>query len=170
LRTHRRGYALIEVLVVLTVAAVMLTLCAGMVHLLLKLDRSGRAASEEAADLTRLAHDFRADIHAAEPATPPARAADRWTLSLDGGKTVEYQVRPRDVLRTLREGDKVRRHETYRRPPRASVSIEVGHDGPRSLASLVVDRPPDGQADSLYRDYRIEAELSRDRRINPRPQ
>ena len=166
--TPRRGYALIEVLVVLTVTAVMLTLCAGMVHLLLKLDRSGRTASEEAADLSRLAHDFRGDAHASTAAVPPVRAGERVALTLDVGKTVEYQVRPLDVLRTLREGDKVRRYETYRRPSRASLTIEVEADGPRPFAILIVDRPPDGRDDSLYHDYRIEAELGRDRRINPR--
>jgi hypothetical protein len=156
--------------VVLTVAAVMLTLCAGTIHLLLKLDRSGRTASEEATDLARLAHDFRADVHSAVPVAPPARAADRTTLSLDGGKTVEYQVRSRDVLRTEREGDKVRRYETYRRPSRAAVTIDIKTEGRRPFASLIVDRPADGRDDSLYRDYRIEAELGKDRRINPRPE
>ena len=167
---RRRGYALIEVLVVLTVAAVMLTLCAGTVHLLLKLDRSGRAASEEATDLARLAREFRADAHASAPLDPPAGGADRMTFTIEGGKTVEYQVRPRDVLRTLREGDKVRRFETYRRPARASVRFEVAGDGPRPLATVIVDRPLDGRDDSLYRDYRIEAELGKDRRTNPRPE
>ena len=33
---RRRGYALVEVLVVMTIVATMLTLCAGMIHLLLK--------------------------------------------------------------------------------------------------------------------------------------
>ena len=170
MRTPRSGYALVELLVVLTVASVMLTLCAGMIHLLLKLDRSGRTASETAADLARLARDFRADAHAAAPIVPPIRAADRLALSLDGGKTVEYQVRPLDILRTLREGDKVRRYETYRRPSRSSAAIEVRAEGHRPFASLVVDRPSDGRDDSLYRDYRIEAELGKDRRINPRPE
>lgn len=172
MRTPRRGYALIELLVVLTVASVMLTLCAGMVHLLLKLDRSGRSASETATDLARLARDFRADAHAAgpiaPPVAPPVGSADRLALTLDSGKTVEYQVRPLDVLRTLREGDKVRRYETYRRPSRSSVAIEVRAEGTKPFASLVVDRPADGRDNSLYRDYRIEAELGKDRRINPR--
>ena len=72
------------------------------------------------------------------------------------------------MLRTLREGDKVRRFETYRTPPRASVRIDVTADGSRPFAALILDRPADGRDDSLYRDYRIEAELGKDRRLTPR--
>ena len=165
---RRRGYALIEVILVVTITAVMLTLCAGMIHLLLRLDRSGRSTAEESADLARLARDFRADAHAATPVAPADRSAEKLTLAVAGGKSVEYLVRPRDVLRTLREGEKVRRFETYRRPPRASVRIFVTGEGPRPFATLVFDRPADGRDDSLYRDYRIEAELGKDSRLTPR--
>ena len=167
---RRHGFALIELLVVITVAGVLLTLCAGTIHLLLKLDRSGRTASEEAADLARLARDFRADAHASTKPEPTALAADRLTLSLDGGRMVEYLVRPLDILRTLREGDKVRHLESYRRPARTSVRPEIDRSGPRPFVVLVIDRPPDGRDDSSYHDHRIVAELGKDRRLNPRPE
>ena len=167
---RRAGYALIELLVVMSVTVVMLALAAGMIHLLLKLDRSGRTASEESADLARLARDFRADAHASSKPEPIVLAADRMTLAAEAGRTVEYQVRPSDVLRTVREGDKVRRFETYRRPSRTSVRLEVEKEGPRPFATLIVDRPSDGRDDSFYRDYRIVAELGKDHRLNPRPE
>ncbi len=165
--THRRrGYALIEMVLVISLTALLLSLCAGMIHLLLKLDRAGRSTASEAADLARLARDFRADAHASQ-ADPDGRSAEKLTLAGAGGRTVEYLVRPRDLLRTVREGDKVRAFETYRTPPRASVRIEVG-DGPRPFATVILDRPAEGPDNNLYRDYRIEAELARDRRLNPR--
>lgn len=168
--TRRRvGYALIELLVVMAVWTVMMALCAGLIHLLLKLDRSGRTASENAADLSRLARDFRADAHAARPGSVTL-APDRLTLALEPGRTVDYQVRPDDILRTLREGEKVRRFEVYRRPSRTAVRLEVEKEGPRPFASLVLDRPPDGREDSFYQDYRIEAELGKDHRLNSRPE
>ena len=167
---RRRGYALIEVLVVMTIVATMLTLCAGMIHLLLKLDHANRSASEVASDLTRLARDFREDAHASAPINGSDRAEDRITLTVADRKTIEYQVRPNDILRTVREGDKVGHYERYRKPARATVRIELTNDGPRTFASLVVDRPLDGRDDSLYRNYRIEAELGKDRRMTPRPE
>jgi prepilin-type N-terminal cleavage/methylation domain-containing protein len=168
--SRRRGYALIEVLVVITIVAVMLALCAGMIRLLLKLDHAGRSASDVAADLARLARDFRQDAHASAPLDPAAKVADRLTLTIAEKKTVEYQVRRSDILRTVREGEKVRHYEIYRKPARSTVRFDRINDGPRSFAVLVVDRPADGQDDSLYRDYRIEAELGKDRRLTPRPE
>jgi prepilin-type N-terminal cleavage/methylation domain-containing protein len=166
---RRRGYALVEVLVVMTIVATMLTLCAGMIHLLLKLDRANRSASEVASDLNRLARNFREDAHVSAPIDPSDKAADRIKLTVDDRKTIEYQVRPNDILRTVREGEKVRHRELYRKPARATVRIELANEGARTFASLVVDRQPDGRDDSLYRDYRIEAELGKDRRLTPRP-
>jgi prepilin-type N-terminal cleavage/methylation domain-containing protein len=168
MNSRRRGYALIEVLVVITIVSVMLALCAGMIHLLLKLDRVGRSASDVSADLSRLARDFRADAHAAAPEDPKGRSGDRLTLSIAGDRTVEYQFRPADILRTVREGTKVRHFETYRKPARSTVRIDVTRDGPRPLATLIVARALDGQDDSLYSDYRIDAELGKDRRLTPR--
>ena len=170
MKSRRRGYALIEVLVVISIVSVMLALCAGMIHLLMKLDRAGRTATEVSTDLARLAHDFRLDAHAAAPVAPPDRPMERLALSVAGGKTVEYLVRPGDILRTVREGDKVRHYDLYRRPPRASVRIDVTREGSLSFATLILDRPPDGRDDSLYHDYRIEAELGKDHRLTPRPE
>jgi prepilin-type N-terminal cleavage/methylation domain-containing protein len=170
MKTRRRaGYALIELLVVLTVTAIILTLSAGMIHLLLKLERSSRTASERANDLARLGRDFRADAHASAPVESIRFADHGVTLTLDGGRTVEYQVREGDILRTVREGDKVRRFETYRRPARASVRFStIDKDIPRPFLALIIDRPTDARDDSSYRDYRIEAELGKDHRLNPR--
>ena len=167
---RRPGYTLVELLVVITVTAVMLTLCAGMIHMLLKLDRSGRAASEQAADLARLARDFRSDAHATLKVVSNETVSDRMTVLLDGVKTVEYQTRPNDIVRTVREGEKVRRFETYRRPARTSVRFAADSAGPRPFIILMIDRPSDGRDDSFYRNYWIEAEIGKDHRLNPRPE
>ncbi len=166
---RRRGTTLIEMLALITVLSILLGLCGGMIHLLMKLDRSGRVASDEAADLARLARDFRSDVHASTPAGPTTPAPDRLDLTLDG-RTVEYQVRPGDVLRTLRDGDKIRRRETYRRPARASVRFALATDGTPPMASIVVDREGGGKDGSLYRDLRIDAVIGSDRRFSPRPE
>lgn len=163
-----RGYALIECLVLITVMGVILTLCAGTIHLLLKLDRAGRDASEEAVDLARLARDFRDDAHAAPRADPPGRSADRIVLSMEGPRAVEYAIRAGDVLRTVRDGEKVRKFETYRRPARASARIDLVRDGPRPIAALIFDRPPGDRESWPFRDYRIEAELGKHRSPTPR--
>ena len=170
IRKRRGAYSLVECLVLITVTVVLSALCAGTIHLLLKLDRAGRAASEEAVALARLARDFRDDAHQAAPGEPPAKSDDRITLDLGGSKTVEYAVRPGDVLRTLRQGGEVRRYETYRRPARASARFEVSSEGSRPIAAIVLDRPEDDRELSALRDFRIEAELGRLARRKARPE
>jgi hypothetical protein len=155
-------------IVVITIVTVMLGLCAGMIHLLLKLDRAGRTSSDLAADLARLARDFRADAHAASTVEPAGQPLSSIKLTLEAGKTVEYLVRPSDLLRTLREGDKVRHYDVYRRPPKSAVSIELTREGSTTFAGLVIDRPPNGVDDSLYSNLRIEAEIDKDRRLTRR--
>ncbi len=167
-RSRHRGFSLIELMVVVTVVTVLLGLCAGMIHLLLKLDHAGRYSSELAADLTRLAHDFRLDAHEATPLDPTSSPLDSLKLPLGGGRTVEYQVRPGDIVRTLREGGKVRHHDLYRRPARSTVHFEVAREGSRPFATLRIDRPPNGIDDSVYDDFRIVGELGKDQRRNGR--
>ena len=169
-RRHRRrrpGTTLIEILATLTILSLLLGLCGGMIHLLLKLDRSGRTTSDEAADLVRLARDFRADVHAAT--TPKSDKPDRLDLAVGVGRTIEYQARPADILRTVREGDKIRHRETYRRPARSSVRFTLTADGSPPLAAVVIDRPLNGTDGSLYHDLRIEAAVGSDSRYSARP-
>jgi hypothetical protein len=142
---------------------VMLALCAGMIHLLLKLDRAGRSAAEVSADLARLATDFRADVHAASSdSSDPTNA--RILLSMSNGKSVEYLFRPTDVLRTVRQGEKTRHFEVYRRPSLSTVQIDRFRESNRPFIALVIDRPADERSISSYHNFRIEAELGKDRR------
>ncbi len=166
-RRRRRGVMLIECLVLISVLAVVLGVAGLTVRLLLKLDRAGRAAADQAADILRLGDDFRADAHAAAPA--PGVVEGRLTLTLGEGKTVEYASEPARFVRTVREGGKVRRVEAYRRPGRSTLRFEIDPPGPRPFATLIVDRDPSTAPDPLYRDCRVEAELGKDRRHAPRP-
>jgi len=166
---RRPGYALIELLVVMTVVGVMLGLCAGTIHLLMKLDRVGRSASDEAADMARLGRDFRADAHASTATEPAGISPDGLTLALAEGRTVEYQARPGDFLRTVREGEKVRHREQYRRPARSAVRFEVSRDGPAPIVSILIVREPGGRDGSPGRDVRIDSALGLDRRFTRGP-
>ena len=51
------------------------------------------------------------------------------------GRSVEYAVRggrDRDVVRTVRRGDKAEHREVYRRPAGTFARFESGKDGPRA--------------------------------------
>ena len=171
---RRRGYALIELLAVLTISAVMLTLAAGLLHLLMKLDRNGRDALDESADLARLSRAFRADAHASTTFEPTEQTENLCKLQLENGRSVEYQVRTGDLLRTIRDGEKVRGFETFRRPPRTAVKFRLDGapprpPGQRPFLILTIDRPPDGRDNASRHDWSIQAELGKDQRLYPRP-
>ena len=163
-RNRTCGYSLIELLVVITVLASLLGLCVGTLHLLMKLDRAGRDASDEAADLFRLARDFRADVHAATDAEPPSPSAERFSLALGEGRTVDYAIRPGAITRLVRLGDRVVGRESYRRPAKAPASFDVvRHEGSPPIAVLRVVLLPEGMPDGPGREQAIEAEFARDR-------
>ncbi len=165
LNRRKPGMALVEMLVVITLMGVMLGLSAGLIHLLLKLDRGGRTSSELAADMTRLAADFRQDVHEASSTENDLKSLEKMSMKLSGDRTVDYLVKPIEIVRTVRHGGKVKHHDLYRRPVNASVRIEVRREASVPFATLVIDRPLDGVENSQYVDLRIEAEIGRDRRV-----
>lgn len=63
--SNRRGYSLIELLVVIGVSAALMALIVLLISTLLRLDRSGGALAAERDTAARLASLFRADVHAA---------------------------------------------------------------------------------------------------------
>ena len=157
---RRPGYALVELIAVITVITVILGLCAGMIHQLVKLDR----------DHPRLRSTSRTTSPAWPPTSGPTSTARTQPpsapmfacSSLTDGLMVEYRILEREIARTVRQGDKIRHRESYRRPRHTSARME-NTDG---FLIIRLDRDPSGQVGSLYRDFRIEAELGRDRRLS----
>jgi type II secretory pathway pseudopilin PulG len=158
-RRHRRGgWALIELLVVFSVLAVLMTIAAGLVFQMLRIGGSERSRVVVAADLERLARDLRGDGR--EAAAPDLRP-DRLILSLPGGRAVEYGIARRDVLRTVRRAGKIEHREIYRLPLATTGGFELSREGSRPVIALVLataaDAKPDRPPDPGYRDFRIEA-------------
>lgn len=163
-RKSRPGYALIEVLTTATVLAILLGLGAGLLHLVLRLDRSGRDALDLATDQARLAQAFRADAHAATLDLPQMTDPQRISFKLADSGRVDYSTRPQAILREVFRGDQLRQRELYRRPPRAQVRFEVSTEADRRLVVLVIDRAPVARGQWTDPGTRVEAELGRQAR------
>jgi prepilin-type N-terminal cleavage/methylation domain-containing protein len=164
---RRRGWSLIELLAVLAVATALLTIAAGLVFQMLKVGGAERSRVVATANMERLGHDLRADAHSATKLDD--LGAWRLLLSLPGGRSIEYTVRNREILRTVRRGEKVDHREEYGLPSATRVRFESMRDETRSLVAAVLSfdaaARPDRAADPGYRDYRIEAVLGRDAQL-----
>ena len=152
---HRRGSSLLEVLALIATTALMLGLSAGLIQVLLRVEKAGRADLVETSEISRLALTFRADVRSATAAHP----ADG-TLELDGpaGPIARYQFEAGQVVRLRLEGDEVRARDDYRLPRHGLARLEsVDRDG-RTWVALIF-------ASSPGHDDRLEAVLAADHRF-----
>lgn len=138
----RRGTTLIEVLTTVTVLTILLALAAGLIRLLIRLDLSGRDATEAAVSGARLARGFRDDAHRSAELAPRAAEAGHLALSLPDGLVVDYRARDHDLVRELRDGDRVRHREVYRLPVRSTVTFEATTESGKPAVALIVRRDP----------------------------
>jgi hypothetical protein len=167
MKTPRRGYALMELLIVITALMIMLGLGVGLIHALLKLDRAGRAHLTEVTTRGRLARRFREDVRAASRVEATRDQSGRAvTLHLEhpDGPPVAYRAEPRRVVREQPGEDKESqtRREVYRLRGPGSPRFDVGDDG--FIGLLLPDASSFAPADDR-REFRIDARIGKD----PRP-
>jgi prepilin-type N-terminal cleavage/methylation domain-containing protein len=100
----RRGYTLIEMLVVITVSTVLLSVAVGVLHVLSRAERSGREHGNRATIVARLADQFRSDVHAALHPIP-SEGADKnvWQFALP-----PPPGKPKPSLESRRDGTYLR--------------------------------------------------------------
>ncbi len=132
---RRRGFSILEVLMLITVITVLLSLCAGLIHLLVRLDRTGQNSAELSADLARLSRDFRNDGHQASEAVE------------------------------LGDPSKVRWVRTYRLPTAGKVRFDRFDVEGRPFLAFVISGAIDRLEPTVLREDRVETELGRDKRI-----
>jgi type II secretory pathway component PulJ len=123
-RSAPDGYALIEIVLAIGAVAIVLGMCAGMLHVLLRLDRTGRSHVVETAAIGRLSRQFRQDVHAAREARALADGASL-ELRLPGESTVTYSLGTLAVARSAQQDMSPERRETYTLPLLREARFEV---------------------------------------------
>ena len=90
--TSRRGFTLIEMLVVMTAVAAILAATVVLMHFVLQMDSEVRQRTHTVAMVGRLAEQFRRDVHQARG--EPLVAADHRAaeLHLPGGTIVKWRI------------------------------------------------------------------------------
>lgn len=156
-RATRMGYSLIEMVLLMGGITVILVLCAGLLHTLLRLDRSGRDAMTDTATTARLARQFRQDVRASRDAKA-AEDAGSLELTCPDGPTVTYKRDGGLLRREEREGGEVRRREAYAAARVGPVTFAV--DGP--LVRLTLSRRSGNPHAPARPALGVEATLGKD--------
>jgi hypothetical protein len=158
---------MIEVILVVSSVSMVLGLCAGLLHVLLRLDRAGRAAAVEAATVGRLSRQFRRDVHAAVAARAEAKdGVAVLELELPEGRSVAYRSRTHALERTERRGEEVDRRETYQVPTCRDPRFDVREEDGTTWVGLRLSRGDEARPGALRPDLGIVADAGRDARLS----
>ncbi len=116
-KTSRRGYSLIEMVVVVGAVTIVLSMCGLVLHAIMRLDRSGRRGFDDAATVGRLARQFRRDVRSASSAKTSAAKDTKSQLDLKfhDKQTVTYALEGIKLIRTEKQEDgKILNREGFR--------------------------------------------------------
>ena len=181
-RHPRSGFTLVEMLVVISVAAVMLGLSVSTIHLLLDAEHEAARSLRFNTSVARLAQAFRGDMHASRQVELPASEAGQpivLVASADG-RQFRYELDAHLATRIETEAGKEVHREVYYFPPHSSLRFEHRSDqkGPdQKLVLLEIEMAaggrgsravPSAASDGPKRRYAIEAALGRDHRFERR--
>jgi prepilin-type N-terminal cleavage/methylation domain-containing protein len=164
--TRRRGVTLVELLVVITVGTLMLGMCVGTIHLVLRLDRGGRAQVSDRMARARLAQYFRADVRAALRTEPATGRVQKLTLFLPEERVVEYRIEPRRVLRVRTEAGTLKNQDAFPLPRKCEAHFELEDRAGKTFAGLVVLNQERAALAALG-EFRVEGVVGKDHRFEP---
>ncbi|MDR3638653.1 MAG: type II secretion system protein [Isosphaeraceae bacterium] len=159
----RRGYSLIEMLIVISGIAILFGMSVGMIHMLLRLDRGNRARIGEKTTISRLAHALRRDAHAAVAARRvEAEGHEGVAFDLGKGHKVDYVDEGGRLVRHETAPGETPRREAYRLPSRGRPKLELREEAGQRWAILTLDRNPNAQEIAPARPVVVEAWIGKD--------
>ena len=171
MKSNRRGHSLIEVLVILAGVSMLLTVSAGLLHVLFKLDRIERTELAETATIGRLSRQFRQDAHASERAEKGGGSDAGETLAfvLPSGETIRYGPSKGWLVRTKLKGKEPLARDEFRLSRRGLPRFSIRTEDDANFVSLWFAGSSGGPSQSLRRELRYEAAVGRELRMMRRP-
>jgi prepilin-type N-terminal cleavage/methylation domain-containing protein len=164
----RRGWTLLELLVVIAVSTVLMGIAVTTLCTLTQAEYNGRGHISRTTTVARLAEQFRRDVRAAlRPVAVEGEPKDQWQFALPGDRAVTYHALPGEVERRESLGGKPVRRESYVLPADCSAEIVLPTDAAPATATLVIASR--GPASAAGHDIRIEAALGIDHRFAKAP-
>jgi hypothetical protein len=165
-RAARRGLSIIEAIVAMVVGSTIFGISVELLALATRETSTGRDQSLSTATLSRLAEQFRGDVHSAE-AVSQAKKGDGqilWTLKMSEDKRVEYEPRDDGLRRTEYRGDKVHDRDVFRLPA-DGIRLELKPTEKPVEATLLIKRDGTATDDVGGYELRIDARVGRDLRF-----
>lgn len=170
LRHHNRsrtGWTLVEMLVTISVMATMTGIVVKTLTAMLLSERSGIEHVSRLATLSRLARQFRTDVHAAAKLEISSDLPDKPLLLLTIGDNhnIQYESQPLGLLRTERRANQPLSRELWRLKPAQFQCVE-STGSPRFLTLVVGTLEPNARNKSVVptmKELRIDAAVGRDR-------
>lgn len=160
----RQGKTIIELLVVISVFGAMMTPIGRLLHTMMRAEREGAHALAAGTNASRLAREFRSDVHAARD-TQLAKANGELQLVRNDGTVVTYRAAGDHIQRTITRGEETLSRDSFRLGLGAT-RFELSDEPP--LAILLHERrspganPPESPG---IRSLRVEAVPGRDYRF-----
>ena len=184
----RRGWTLVEMLVVVSIMSLLLATVAVMIQTIMRQQRVFGQGVTQQRTLAMLARQIRHDIHAAVrvETTPAQQMGDKTKQQADAdnakqtqaircswpdGRSVSYQLHGGRLLRVVSQpGEKRAKRKPFTLPRGAHVRLVESEGGARPLATIEIDYPAGrtatatGSNTGARRTMVIEALVGRDLR------
>lgn len=157
-----RGFTLVEVLAAIATGSVLLIIAASVVQRAMRVESQWRAQASVSRALTRLGHDFRADVHDC-PSVQLADDATTLKLTAMDGTVVTYELAADEIIRDVQPPDAERRREFYTKPADYGVRFSIQEE-PRWV-ELHVTRDAQLQGIAPRVVLHVEAEAGRFARL-----
>ena len=164
----RRGSLLAQMVVVMSCMSILITLSGTLLFRLFRQQANMTQATVQTATWSRLARDFRSDVHSARSANVTGEDGKSLELVFENG-TVTWRADGEVVHRIHRATDspktvKETPGEQYLCPNGAAVFSVSTPNGQKSLVELRVTPADSGKASSIPNSLRISTALGLDRR------
>jgi prepilin-type N-terminal cleavage/methylation domain-containing protein len=162
----RRGYSLVEMLVVITIASLVLTTVAVALHSLFRVDRDLRQELVQSMALSRISLALRMDAHEAISTTiePVGEEPREIVFAHAEGRSVSYTLDEARIVRRLQQGGQVKHREVYAFPEDTVLTLRMEELESKQVVILEIVHQVgeiEDATDSL-RKRRIEAVVALD--------
>jgi hypothetical protein len=152
----RAGFTILEVGVLITLTALLVSLGVVMFSSLLQAQRQTLQRDRLRREFMRLDHLFRRDVHAATEAK--VDAPNSCELTDAHGNRWQYQANDQGVVREHRRSDVLKQREQFRFLPGSDLNFALEKSGTGTLLKVKIELPPaSGRSPARQPSYQGQA-------------